>query len=184
MDDLDHHLAGRDRLDDGGADRLLAHALDEAADDLKGDVGFQQRAAHLAHRGVDVLLGQRAASRQPIENATKLFRQIVEQCRCPFGLCGASLHSPPVISRSQCAIAHKAGDDDLVCPGSCQDDRPNTFAPEGASRCRALTSGLKKGPVGGSKRASFRESGGVKPLEPRKVKEKSSRMTSGAFVSQ
>ena len=31
MDDLDHHLAGRDRLDDGGADGLLAHAVDEAA---------------------------------------------------------------------------------------------------------------------------------------------------------
>ena len=34
--------------------------------------------------------------------------------------------------------------------------RPNTFAPEGASRCRALTSGLE-GPGGGSKRTSFRE---------------------------
>src|SRR6185295_110141 len=54
-----------------------------------------------------------------------------------------------------------------------QDDHPNTFAPEGASRCRALTSGLK-GPVGGSKRTSFRESRGVKPLERQKVKEKSS----------
>ena len=83
MDDLDHHLAGRDRLDDGGADRLLAHAIGKTPDDVEGDVGLEQRAAHLAHRGIDVLFGQRTAPRQPIENATKLFRQIVEQCRCP-----------------------------------------------------------------------------------------------------
>ena len=36
----------------------------------------------------------------------------------------------------------------------CDDGKPNTFAPEGASRCRALTSSLK-GPVGGSKRRFF-----------------------------
>ena len=36
-----------------------------------------------AHRGIDVLFGQRTAPRQTIENATKPFRQIVEQCRCP-----------------------------------------------------------------------------------------------------
>ncbi len=79
MDDLDHHLAGGHRLDDGGADRLLADALGEAADHFERDVGFQQRAAHFAHRGVDVLFGQRTAPRQTIENATKPFRQIVEQ---------------------------------------------------------------------------------------------------------
>jgi hypothetical protein len=33
-------------------------------------------------------------------------------------------------------------------------DHPNTLAPEGAQRCRALASGLK-GPVGGSKRSVF-----------------------------
>ena len=84
MDDLDHHLAGRDRLDDGGADRLLADAVGKTSDNVKRDVGFQQRAAHFAHRGVDVGLRQRTAARQPIEYPTKLFRQIVEQCRCPF----------------------------------------------------------------------------------------------------
>ncbi|MDE5456793.1 hypothetical protein GWE18_29000 [Bradyrhizobium sp. CSA112] len=36
-----------------------------------------------------------------------------------------------------------AGDDDLIClDAERQNDRPNTFAPEGASRCRALASGL------------------------------------------
>src|SRR6266403_850211 len=83
MDDLDHHLAGRDRLDDGGADRLLAHAIGEASDDIERDVSLEQRAAHLAHRGVDIGLRQRTAARQPIEYPTKLFRQIVEQCRYP-----------------------------------------------------------------------------------------------------
>ena len=78
VDDLDHHLARRHRLDDGGADRLLADLIGEAAHHLQRDVGFQQCAAHFAHRRIDVRLGQRAAARQPIENATKLFRQIVE----------------------------------------------------------------------------------------------------------
>src|SRR5262249_39319512 len=61
----------------------LAHAIGEAAHDVERDVGLKQRAAYLAHRGIDVLFGQRTASRQAIENATKLFRQIVEQCRYP-----------------------------------------------------------------------------------------------------
>ena len=90
MDDLDDHLAGRDRLDDSCTDRLLADALGEAPDDVERDVGLEQRAAHLAHRGVDVGLRQRTASRQPIENATELFRQIVEQCRCPLPVAGAA----------------------------------------------------------------------------------------------
>ena len=79
MDDLHHHLAGRHRLDHGGADRLLADLVGEAADHVERDVGLEQRAAHLAHRGIDVGFRQRTAPRQPVENATKLFRQIVEQ---------------------------------------------------------------------------------------------------------
>ena len=83
MDDLDHHLAWRHRLDHSGADRLLADLFGEAAHHFQRDVGLEQRAAHLAHRRIDVGLRQRASPRQPIENATKPFRQIVEQCRCP-----------------------------------------------------------------------------------------------------
>src|ERR1700686_4816011 len=45
-----------------------------------------------------------------------------------------------------------------------QDDTPNTFAPEGASRCRALTSGLE-GRAAGRKDESFR---GLRALNPRK----------------
>jgi hypothetical protein len=81
MDDLHHHLAGSHRLDHGGADRLLADFFGKTSHHVERDVGLQQRAAHLAHRGVDVGFGQRAAPRQPIENATQFFRQIVEHQR-------------------------------------------------------------------------------------------------------
>jgi hypothetical protein len=42
-----------------------------------------------------------------------------------------------------------------ICPGAeRQNDRPNTFAPEGASRCRALASGLKGRAAGRKERLS------------------------------
>src|SRR5712664_3578711 len=42
-----------------------------------------------------------------------------------------------------------------MCPGATrQDDRPNTFAPEGASRCRALASGLQGRAAGRKERLS------------------------------
>ena len=78
VDDLDHHLAGPDRLDDRGADRLGAGAVDERAHDLERDVGLEQRAAHLAHRSVDVLLGERAAAGQLVQYAGELFGQALE----------------------------------------------------------------------------------------------------------
>ena len=77
--DLDDHLAGRDRLDDVDADRALLHLIDEGARHVERDVGLQQRAANLAQRRVDVLLRQRAAPRQAVENAAKLFGQAIEQ---------------------------------------------------------------------------------------------------------
>ena len=95
VNDLHHHLAGGHRLDNGGADRLLADPLGEVSDHVERDVGLEQRAAHLAHRGVDIGLAQRAAAGQPIENATKLFRQIVEQCCCPsLSRVMTTLHQP------------------------------------------------------------------------------------------
>jgi hypothetical protein len=84
MDDLHHHLAGGHRLDHGGADRLLADFFGKTPDYVERDVGFQQCAAHLAHRGIDVGFRQRPAPGQPIENPTKLFRQIVEHCCFSF----------------------------------------------------------------------------------------------------
>jgi hypothetical protein len=74
VDDLDHHLAGLDRLDDRSANRLGAGPVDERAHDLERDIGFEQRAAHLAHGGVDVLLGESAAAGEFIQYAGELFR--------------------------------------------------------------------------------------------------------------
>ncbi len=78
VDDLDHHLAGFDRLDDRSADRLGAGPVDKRAHDLERDVRLEQRPAHLAHRGVDVLLGEGAATGEFIQNAGELFGQALE----------------------------------------------------------------------------------------------------------
>jgi hypothetical protein len=51
-------------------------------------------------------------------------------------------------------------------------DKQNTFAPEGASRCRALTSGLKDRAAGRKERLSDGLRG-VKRRSRRKVKESS-----------
>ena len=78
VDDLDHHLAGLDRLDDGRADRLGAGPVDERAHDIERDIRLEQRTAHFAHGGVDVLLGEGAAAGEFIQNAGELFGQALE----------------------------------------------------------------------------------------------------------
>ncbi len=77
--DLDDHLAGGDRLHHLDADRVLLHFVDEDARDIERDVGFQQRAAHLAQTLVDVGFAERAAAGEAVENAAEIFRQRVEQ---------------------------------------------------------------------------------------------------------
>ncbi len=83
VDDLHHHLAGLDRLDDGGADRLGAGAVDKGAHDLERHVRLEQRAAHFAHRGVDVLLGEGAAAGQFVQYAGELLGKALEHA-CSF----------------------------------------------------------------------------------------------------
>ncbi len=51
------------------------HAVGEGPRHVERDVGFEQRAADLAQRGVDVGFRQRAAAGQAVENAAKFFRQ-------------------------------------------------------------------------------------------------------------
>ena len=75
MHDLDDHLAGRDRLHHLDADGVFLHPVGEGARHVERDVGFQERTAHFAQGGIDVGFGERAAPRQAIENAAKLFRQ-------------------------------------------------------------------------------------------------------------
>src|SRR5674476_743685 len=48
-----------------------------------------------------------------------------------------------------------------------RNDKPNTFAPEGASRCRALTSGLRDRAAGRKERLSD-ELAALKPRRPQK----------------
>jgi hypothetical protein len=62
---------GRHRLDHFAADGLFLHVLDEVADHFKRHVGFDQRAADLAHGGVDVSLGECAPAGQLVEDATE-----------------------------------------------------------------------------------------------------------------
>ena len=53
-DDLDDHLAGRDRAHDLLADRFETHGGDEILHHLQGDVGFEQRQTHFTQRRIDV----------------------------------------------------------------------------------------------------------------------------------
>ena len=78
VDDLDDLLRRRQALHHLGADGALADARDELLDDLEVDVGFEQRQAHLAQRGIDVLLGQAAARGQLIEDRVQLGLQALE----------------------------------------------------------------------------------------------------------
>ena len=71
MDDLHNLLAGGHGFGDGGAGGLAGHGLDEAACNRQRNVGLQQGGAHLAQGGGDVILGQGALFRQPVEDATK-----------------------------------------------------------------------------------------------------------------
>ena len=73
VDDLDDLLAGREALQHLLAERTLAHALDEGADDLEVDVGLEQREADLAHRARDRLLVEAPALAQVAEGAAEPF---------------------------------------------------------------------------------------------------------------
>ena len=196
MDDLHHHLAGGDRLDHGGADRLLADLFGKAPDHVERDVGFEQRAAHLAHRRIDVGLRQRPAPRQPIENATKLFRQIVEHVMLSLACyrrCVTLLPSYPAkagypVRRSFSAQASCSGILDhplsrvmtiYLCLAVRLSNAPRRPSKHFCARGRIALSGVDlrpQGPGGGSKRKSFREVRRVKPPRARKVKESRGQM--------
>ena len=56
-------LPGRERFEHLLADRLFRHARHKVLDDRIIDVRLQQRNAYLAHRLLDIALGQLAARR-------------------------------------------------------------------------------------------------------------------------
>ena len=81
MDDLHDLLAGRQALEDVLAERPLADARDEVADDREVDVGLEQREADLAHRARDRLLVEPALLAQVAEGALQLVGKRVEHDR-------------------------------------------------------------------------------------------------------
>ena len=68
--DLDDHLPRRDRSQHVAAHRPLGRLVDELAHDGQRHVGFQQRDSYLAHRGADIVLRQRTAPTQLVEDPT------------------------------------------------------------------------------------------------------------------
>ena len=69
---------GGHRLDDDGADRLLADLLREAAHHFEGDVGFEQRAPHLAEGRGDVGFRERTPTGEPREDTGQAVGQAFE----------------------------------------------------------------------------------------------------------
>ena len=65
-------------LDDLRTDGAFLDAADEVLDDLVVDVRLEQREADLAHRDVDILLGDPAVAGQPAEGATQAVGEGVE----------------------------------------------------------------------------------------------------------
>ena len=69
VDDLDHLLARVELLAHLDAQAAFLHGRRELLDDLEVDVGLQQRKPDLAHRGVDVVLGQGTALADALERS-------------------------------------------------------------------------------------------------------------------
>ena len=84
VDDLDDHLARRDRAEHFLSDRPLGDLVDEVAGDRQSDVRLEQRDAHLAHRRAHVRLRERAAPAKPVENAAEPIAQTVEHSLLPI----------------------------------------------------------------------------------------------------
>ena len=78
VDDLDDHLARRDRAQHFLPDGLFGDLVDEIARDRERDVGLEQGDAHLAHRRAHVGLAERAAPAKPVEYAAEPIAQRVE----------------------------------------------------------------------------------------------------------
>ncbi len=78
VDDLHDLLAGVERLQDLGPDGALADPGRELLDDLEVDVGLEQRQPDLAHGGIDVGLGDAAATGQGAEGLAEAIGEGVE----------------------------------------------------------------------------------------------------------
>ncbi len=78
VDDLDHLLAGRDRIQHLGRKRALPDLADEVPYNGKGDVGVEQRHADLAEGFAHVGFVQPTAALQAVEGGGELFGERFE----------------------------------------------------------------------------------------------------------
>ena len=110
VDDLDHLLGGGEAVEHLGADGALGNSGDKVLDDFVAHVCLEQRHAHLAHRELDVLLGQAALAAQALEYAVELFAQALK-CH-EMLLLTPCVPRSPVRSRSRalrCGNPHTGG---------------------------------------------------------------------------
>ena len=76
--DLDDHLPRRNRPQHVAANGPFGRLIDELAHNREGDIGFEQRDSHLAHRGADIVLRERTTPPQFIEYPTQTIAQRIE----------------------------------------------------------------------------------------------------------
>src|SRR5262249_42248893 len=69
-------LSGRDAADNRFTQRLLLHAGDKFSGDLKIDIRFEQRQAHLAQSSVDIRLADNPMPTEIFENLLKLVAKL------------------------------------------------------------------------------------------------------------
>ncbi len=92
-DDLDDLLGGRERGEDFGADGFDANLLDQVADDVEVDVGFEQRDANFAQGFGDVLFGERALAAKGLEGALEFVSKVFKHSQFQVyrvATCGAA----------------------------------------------------------------------------------------------
>ena len=78
VDDLHHHLAGRHGFDDLDPDGMALDLVDEGARHIERHIGFEQRPPHFPQCGIHVVLRQRAAPGEAIEDAAEPFGERIE----------------------------------------------------------------------------------------------------------
>ena len=99
VDDLDDHLARRDRADNILPDGLFLDLGDEILDDRQRHIGFQKRQPHFPHGLADVGLLERAPLLEPLKDVAEFAGQCIEhgsgrglssKCPCANGTCASA----------------------------------------------------------------------------------------------
>src|SRR5690606_4076829 len=87
MDDLDDHLAGLDRLQDGCAYGLFPHTIGKGANNVEGYVCLDQSPAHFTQCCRNIGFRQGASPGQAVQDGAKAFLQVLKHLRS-FVSCG------------------------------------------------------------------------------------------------